>query len=104
MLITVIEFQAFTDDANRLFTIEERFDLVNFLAMNPEAGEVIRDTGGIRKVRFGLAKKGKGKRGGARVIFFYYSDEMPLAVLAVYSKSEKIDLSSKEKKRAEATR
>jgi hypothetical protein len=98
MLISVIEFEAFVDDADRLFTKEERVDLIDFLAMNPEAGDVIPDTGGIRKLRYGLKKKGKGKRGGARVIFFYHNDDIPLALLAVYAKGEKIDLSQKEKK------
>jgi hypothetical protein len=81
-----------------LFTDEELADLILLLAMTPEIGVVMPGTGGIRKLRSPLARKGKGKRGGARVVFFYYNDETPVALLAVYSKGEKIDLSPNEKK------
>jgi mRNA-degrading endonuclease RelE of RelBE toxin-antitoxin system len=98
MWITVIEFQQFSDDADRLFTPDELEALINLLAINPEIGVVIRGTGGIRKLRVPLERKGKGKRGGARLIYFYFSDELPVALLAVYAKGEKIDLSAADKK------
>ena len=49
-------------------------------------------------LRLGLESKGKGKRGGARVIYYYHSELMPLALLAIFSKGEKIDLSMSEKR------
>jgi hypothetical protein len=98
MRISIVEFESFTADADRLFTQDERVALIDLLSVNPEGGNVIPRTGGIRKLRFGLSLKGKGKRGGARVIFFYYSDDVPLALLAVYAKGEKIDLSENERK------
>jgi mRNA-degrading endonuclease RelE of RelBE toxin-antitoxin system len=98
MWITVIEFKQFSDDAERLFTREELESLKNLLAINPEVGTIIPGTGGIRKLRVPLEKKGKGKRSGARVIYFYFSDDLPVALLAVYAKGEKVDLSASDKK------
>ena len=65
------------------------------LASNPTAGVVIRGTGGLRKMRVGLA--GRGKRGGARVIYFFHSERMPLYLLAVFAKNERADLTASER-------
>lgn len=65
-----------------------------FIGANPEAGEVIPD-GGVRKVRWALA--GKGKRGGARVIYYYHSERLPVFLLAAYAKKEKANLSRAER-------
>ncbi len=64
--------------------------LVDYLAYNPSAGAVIPGTGGIRKLRWGL--EGRGKRGGARVIYFFHNIEMPLFLLTAYAKNERDDL------------
>jgi len=69
---------------------------VDFIARNPEAGDVIRDSGGVRKVRWG--RQGTGKRGGARVIYFFHDKEMPLYLLMVYAKAVRADLSPDAKK------
>ena len=66
------------------------------LAYNPEAGNLIRGTGGIRKVRF--AAKGKGKSGGVRVIYYYHSDLMPLYALMLYAKNEQAELTADDRK------
>jgi hypothetical protein len=68
-LITVAETPLFQRQATDVWDENEREDFVNFIARNPEAGDVIADTGGVRKVRWG--RGGSGKRGGARVIYFY---------------------------------
>ena len=68
--ITVVETPEFLSATRKLMTEEERAVLVDYLAYNPAAGEVIQRTGGVRKLRWGL--KGRGKRGGARVIYFYH--------------------------------
>ena len=65
------------------------------IANNPEAGNEIGGTGGARKVR--VAGRGKGKRGGYRVITFYSGKEVPVFLLAVYSKGEKANLSKAER-------
>jgi mRNA-degrading endonuclease RelE of RelBE toxin-antitoxin system len=63
-------------------TRRERFDLVSFIARDPEAGEVIQGTGGVRKVRF--AGKRKDKSGGFRVITFFTGPNLPVFLLTVY--------------------
>lgn len=60
------------------------------------AGAVIPGTGGLRKVRW--AMPGKGKRGGARVIYYHHEADYPLILLAGYAKNEKADLTAAEKK------
>jgi hypothetical protein len=60
------------------------------------AGDLIQGTGGVRKLRWGL--EGRGKRGGARVIYFYYNADLPLFLLAAYAKNVRSDLSAAERK------
>lgn len=96
MLQTVAESPLFAKQASALFTEEEKADLIEFLAANPLAGDEIPGTGGVRKIRFGA--KGKGKRGGARVIYFWYSENAPIYALLAYGKNEKTDLSPDETK------
>ena len=91
---TVCETPTFAKQAAELFTNEEREMLIAFLASNPLAGDEMPNCGGVRKLRFGA--KGKGKRGGARVIYYWYSDDAPIYALLAYPKNEKIDLSAAE--------
>ena len=93
---TVAETPLFTKQAAELFTEEERTELIDFLATNPEVGDEIPGTSGVRKVRFGA--KGKGKRGGARVIYYWYSNDAPIYALLAYGKNEKTDLKPEEAK------
>ena len=64
-----------------------------------ELGSVIPGTGGLRKLRWGL-ENNKGKSGGARVIYFYDGDHIPIYLIAFYGKSGQGDLSPSEKKAA----
>lgn len=73
----------------------ERAELVAFIGANPEAGEVIPETGGVRKIRWALA--GMGKRGGARVIYCYHNEHLPVFLLSVYAKNRKANLSKAER-------
>lgn len=93
---TVVEMPEYIKDAKRsgLSDVERR-TIVDFIAANPQVGEVIQGTGGARKVRF--AAKGKGKSGGVRVITFYSGIEIPVFLLNVFAKNEKIDLSAGER-------
>lgn len=94
--ITVVETQAFARSAERIWSEEERAELVDFVAHNPQAGDVIPGTGGVRKLRW--ARSGSGKRGGARVVYFYYRPDCPLYLLLAYAKAQATDLSADEKK------
>ena len=93
--ITVVETRPFIADAERCLSNDEREQFIEYIARNPTTGVVIPGTGGIRKVRWGMA--GRGKRGGVRVIYYYHSERMPLFLLTVYAKSRKTDLSPAEK-------
>ena len=75
---------------------DEREAFVSFIAANPEAGDVIPDTGGVRKVRWSRA--GTGKRGGARVIYFHHDANHPLFLLMVYAKGRQENPSPDEKR------
>lgn len=65
---------------------------------NPQAGDVIKDTGGLRKLRFGDKRRGKGRRGGLRVIYYWWIDESQFLLFTVYDKDEMSDLSAQERK------
>lgn len=95
-LITVAETPLFQRQARDVWDENEREDFVNFIARNPEAGDVIADTGGVRKVRWG--RGGSGKRGGARVIYFYRDADLPLYLLMIYAKARQENLSADEKR------
>ena len=82
--ITVAETPTFIRQAESIWNDEERAAFVEFIARNPEAGNVIPETGGVRKVRW--AMQGRGKRGGTRVIYFFHSRDVPIYLLMVYTK------------------
>jgi hypothetical protein len=93
--VTVVETPEFLSAARKLMSDEERALLVDYLAYNPMAGDLVQGTGGIRKLRWGL--EGRGKRGGARVIYFYHDAGMPLFALTAYAKNERADLSQQDR-------
>ena len=95
-LQTVAETQTFSRQADKLFSDDERRELIDFLANNPLAGDEIPGTAGVRKLRFGAL--GRGKRGGARVIYFCAGESMPIYALLAYAKSAKTDLTPAERR------
>jgi hypothetical protein len=72
--------------------------LQNQLMKTPAAGDVIPDTGGLRKLRFGDARRGKGKRGGLRVIYYWWDAGWQFWLFTLYDKAEMADLSPKQRK------
>ena len=73
----------------------ERTELINFIANNPKAGDVITGTGGVRKVRF--AKEGKGKSGSFRVVYYFYNTDNPIILFTVFGKGEKSNINNEDK-------
>ncbi len=95
-MITVAETGEFQRKARRLLKEVERDSLIWYLSEHPESGDLMEEAGGIRKFRWGM--EGRGKRGGARVIYYYHSDRMPLYLLSIYGKNEKDNLTASEKR------
>ena len=92
---TIVELPEYRRAAGQWLSAEENAWLISFLAEHPQAGVLIRGTGGIRKLRWGSATKGKS--GGTRVIYYYHNESIPLFLLTVFGKSEKANLSEAER-------
>lgn len=91
-----IETPVFTRQITALVDDDDYADFQRELAKDPEAGDVIPGTGGLRKIR--MAAKGHGKRGGARVIYYYFTSDAHIALLLAYAKNEAVDLTASQKK------
>jgi hypothetical protein len=98
--ITVAETGVFLRQAAKFWTDEDRAAFVDYIAANPDAGDIIPDTGGLRKIRW--TRPGIGKRGGVRVIYFYHDDSMPLYLLLIYAKNERENWTPDDKRRVQA--
>lgn len=90
-----IETSFFTEDVKQLLSDEEYGKLQEQLAADPESGDLIKDTGGLRKVRW--AAGGKGKRGGVRVIYYHVSAASQIRMMAIYKKGVQDTLTPKQK-------
>ncbi len=87
---TVIETPTFQKQAARLWSNEERLAFIDWIAVNPLAGDVIPGADGARKVRWSRA--GSGKSGGARVIYFNLTEQEVVILVAVYAKAERANM------------
>jgi len=90
MCYEFIELAPFAAVRDKLFTGEQFLELQWYLCWYPEAGDVIPETGGCRKIRW--KTQGKGKRGGARVIYFLRTGAGQIVLAAAYGKSEREDV------------
>ena len=84
--VEFIEAIAFTKHVYKYLSEDEFLGLQSFLLEYPEAGKVVPGSGGIRKVRWAIARKGKS--GGVRVIYYFKRQENEIWLLTIYSKSE----------------
>ncbi len=84
-MLTIYETPTFVAEAARIWSDEERLAFFEWIASQPEVGDVIAGSGGCRKVRW--SRSGMGKRGGARVIYFARVAAGELVMLLVYPKA-----------------
>jgi hypothetical protein len=94
--VSVVELLGYQRRADELLSHGERDAVIDLVAYEPTCGDLIPGTGGLRKVRIG--RGASGKRGGARVVYYFHDPDMPLHLLALYAKNEKSDLTAREKK------
>lgn len=98
MHIQFIESRFFTAQLPLYLDDEDYRALQNFLLKQPDAGDIISGTGGFRKLRWQDSKRGKGKRGGLRVLYYWLSSEGEIWLFSLYDKDEKLDLTTEEKR------
>jgi hypothetical protein len=92
----VVETHSFRRAANAAGVTEaERLTIIDLVAADPTAGDLMEGTGGARKWRF--AAKGKGKSGRYRIITFFAAQDIPVFLLDIFAKGEKVNLSKAER-------
>jgi hypothetical protein len=99
-LVTVVESPLYLARAERLMGDAERGHVIDVIAANPSAGVLIKGLNGVRKMRIPL--RGRGKRSGGRVIYWFHSPDYPAVLMLVFAKNEAGDLTSDERKRLAA--
>ena len=82
-----IETTIFTKLMQKYLTDDEYRVFQWHLLLNPEAGDIVRGSGGVRKIRW--APKGKGKSGGVRIMYYFKKSDDEIWLLTIYSKSER---------------
>ncbi|MBZ5565411.1 MAG: type II toxin-antitoxin system RelE/ParE family toxin [Acidobacteriia bacterium] len=97
-----IESPAFARHLSRYLNDERYRALQHALARNPQAGDLMPGTGGFRKIRWTDPRRGKGSRGGLRVIYYYFAGDQQIWLMTLFDKDEASDLSPKERKALKA--
>ncbi|UAA37869.1 type II toxin-antitoxin system RelE/ParE family toxin [Paraneptunicella aestuarii] len=87
-----IETSLFTKMLPDYLNDEDYRNLQSYLLQKPDAGDIVKGTGGVRKVRWAL--EGKGKSGGVRAIYYWKKSEYEIWMLTIYSKSERTTIPS----------
>jgi mRNA-degrading endonuclease RelE of RelBE toxin-antitoxin system len=86
----IIETSIFTRRVVELLSDDDYRELQSMLVIRPDAGPVIPGSGGLRKLRW--AASGRGKRGGARIIYYWFTSQEKLLMLYIYPKNEQDNL------------
>lgn len=97
MRAVFVELPAFERHRPEYLDDDEFRALQNFLMNHPGAGDPIPGTGGLRKLRFGDTRRGKGKRGGLRVIYYWWNSGYQFWLFTLYDKDEMADLTPKQR-------
>jgi len=94
--VIFLETPVFTRQIKALVDDDQYRELQDLLLTHPDAGDLIPRSGGLRKIRMGIG--GRGKRGGARVIYYWMKSESQIYMLLAYAKNEQEDLTSEQVK------
>lgn len=92
----IVETPSYLQAVEEFWDVDTQIEFRNFIAVNFLLGDIIQNTGGLRKIRW--KGKNSGKRGGARIIYFFYNENFPIYLLFAYSKNIQPDLTEHEKK------
>ena len=96
MLNVVVETDAYLTFARKLMSAAEMDEVVTMISTDPKSGEVMPGTRGLRKLRIPL--QGRGKRGGGRVIYWFYNEGFPAILLWCFAKNVAADLTTVQRK------
>ena len=91
---TVVEVPLFTRLVRGRLSDAAVVALTNYIAFNPDAGDLIEGSGGARKLRW--ASSGRGKSGGARIITYWHCEGCPVVLISIYLKNERVNLTMAE--------
>jgi len=94
-MLTIAQLPEYVRRVDKLLSITERMDIVNYLAANPKVGDLMEGTGGIRNLRWG--RGAQGKSGDVRVIYYFHNESMPLCLLTLFAKNERANISKAER-------
>jgi len=100
--VEFLETPAFTRHLHSYLSDDEYRRLQAFLAQNPDAGEVMPGTGGFRKLRWGDERRGKGRRGGLRLIYYWLTADQQMWLFTLFGKNEAADLTPAQKRQLRA--
>ena len=92
-----VEAPAFTRFRDDYLNDDEFAELQNYLAANPWAGDIVPGAGGILKLRWKDSRRGKGRRGGLRIVYYCFLSEREIWLLTLYDKDEAADLTKAER-------
>ncbi len=95
MRATIVELPEFIRKSAELLSEIEQQELIEHLSLYPQSGDVMQGAGGIRKLRW--ARGNRGKSAGARIIYYYHDERIPLYLLTLFGKNEKANLSKAER-------
>lgn len=94
---TVVETSSYLKQAESCMDEDSRETFIDYIARNPTEGDLIQGTGGARRIRWTSDAK-QGKRGGSRVVYYYYDETIPIFLFSVYGKNQKETLTDEDKK------
>lgn len=94
-MMTVAETASWEAATSGRLSEDEITDVISLIASDPKVGVLLEGTGGIRKVR--IKAKGKGKSGGARVVYYFHNETFPVFLLTMFTKGQKANLTQRQR-------